>query len=331
MVAFVCSPSVFVTRQLSYKLTPTVYFFWPPMCCFNKQIMRHLVIICILAGAVSVSMAREFMCTAQVNYLKLEGSGFGFLDDLEQQIEEYMNNNNWTEDQFEVHELIECSMQIVFQENFTLTSFRAQLVLTSTRPIYGTMAKTPLLQISDETWDFSYAQGSPLVFEVERFDQLTSVLDYYAYLMLGYDYDSFSEFGGEEHFQQAKRIQQLASSSNAAGWSTVDIDGRARIVDQMTNPRMRPLRQAYYQYHIEALDLFILDQGSARTKVLEVLQTMSDLYEDQARQYVLDIFFSTKHKELVGIFEDSDERGEAFDLLSDADPARLTSYNVLLE
>ena len=293
--------------------------------------MRHTVFLFILAGFVSVSVAREFRCTAQINYRQLEGSGFSFLDDLEEQVEEYMNNNNWTEDQFKLHELIDCSIQIVFQENFTLTSFRAQLILNSTRPIYGTVAKTPLLQISDEEWNFSYSQGTPLVFEIERFDGLTSVLDYYAYLMLGYDYDSFSEYGGEQHFQTAKRIQQLGVASNAAGWSTIDVDGRARIVDQMTSPRMRPLRQVYYQYHIEALDLFTLDQEAARAKVLEILQTMTDLYEDQSRQYVFDIFFGTKYKELVGIFQDSEESGQAYDFLADADPSRLSSYNTLIE
>ncbi len=293
--------------------------------------MRTLIFICILAGITSSSMASEFRCTAQVNYRQLEGSNFSFLDDLEEQVEEYMNDNNWTEDQFELHELIECSIQIVIQENFTLTSFRAQLILNSTRPIYGTMAKTPLLQISDNAWDFSYSQGTPLVFEIERFDGLTTVLDYYAYLMLGYDYDSFSEFGGEQHFQRAKRIQQLAVTNNAVGWSTINIEGRARIVDQMTSPGMRPLRQVYYQYHIEALDLFTLDQESARGKMLEVLQMMSDLYDDQSRQYVFDIFFSTKYNELIGIFLDSEEQGAAYDLLSDADPSRLSSYNRLIE
>lgn len=242
-----------------------------------------------------------------------------------------MNNNNWTEDQFELHELIECSIQIVIQENYTLTSFRAQLILNSTRPIYGTMAKTPLLQISDDTWNFSYSQGTPLVFEVERFDGLTSVLDYYAYLMLGYDYDSFSEYGGEQHFQKAKRIQQLAVATNAAGWSTMNINGRSRIVDQMTSPRLRPLRLVYYQYHIDALDVFILDQAAAREKVMEILQIMSDLYEDQSRQYVFDIFFSTKYKELVGIFLDSEQSGQAYDVLADVDPSRLSNYNVLIE
>lgn len=293
--------------------------------------MRRTILICILAALVSTAMAREFRCSAQVNYRQLQGSNFTFLEDLEQQVEDYMNNNNWTEDQFEAHELIECSIQIVIQENFTLTSFRAQLILNSTRPIYGTMAKTSLLQIRDEAWDFNYSQGTPLIFEVNRFDGLTSVLDYYAYLMLGYDYDSFSEYGGEQHFQKAKQIQQLAATSNATGWSTLDIDGRARIVDQMTSPRMRPLRQVYYKYHIEALDLFILNQEDARMSTLEVLQMMSELYDDQSRQYVFDIFFSTKYLELVGIFENSEESGQAFDVLSDVDPSRLTSYNKLLE
>ncbi|MCY4159749.1 MAG: DUF4835 family protein [Bacteroidetes bacterium] len=294
--------------------------------------MRFIALFFFVVGlGFSDSMAREFQCTAQINYRQLEGSGFSFLDDLREQVEEYMNNNNWTEDRFELHELIECSIQIIFKESFTLTSFGAQMILNSTRPIYGTMAKTPVLQISDEEWTFNYSQGAPLVFEIERFDGLTSVLDYYAYLMLGYDYDSFSEYGGEQHFQTAKRIQQLAVASNAAGWSTIDVDGRAGIVDQMTSPRLRPLRQVYYQYHIEALDLFTLDQNAAREKVLEILQTMTELYQDQSRQYVFDIFFGTKYKELVGIFEDSDESGQAYDFLADVDPSRLSSYNALIE
>jgi len=293
--------------------------------------MRRILFIFILTGLVSPTEAREFQCTAQINYRQLEGSGFSFLDDLKDQIEDYLNNNNWTEDRFEPHELIDCSVQIIFQENFTLTSFRAQLILNSTRPIYGTMARTPLLQISDSEWNFNYSQGTPLIFEIERFDALTTVLDYYAYLMLGYDYDSFSEFGGEEHFQAAKRIQQLAVATNASGWSTIDVNGRARIVDQMTSPRMRPLRQVYFSYHIEALDLFTTDQDAARVKVLEVLETMSDLYEDQSRQYVFDIFFGTKNLEFVGIFEDSQERGQAYDLLADVDPSRLSTYDALIE
>ena len=275
--------------------------------------------------------AREFLCTASVNYRQLEGSGFEFLDELKELVEDYMNNNSWTDDRFETYELILCSIQIVFVDNFSMTSFQAQLVLTSSRPIYGTTARTTLLQISDNQWQFNYSQGAPLIFETERFDQLTSVLDYYAYLMLGYDYDAFSELGGEAHFQKAKRIQQLASTANAVGWSTLESDGRARIIDQMTAPQYKPLREAYFKYHFNGLDHFTRDTATAREAVLEVLTILQQLYQDLTRQYVFDIFFSTKYHELVGLFDQSSVSSTAYDLLVEVDPSHLTSYNALIE
>ena len=277
------------------------------------------------------SQAREFQCIAQINYRQLEGSGFGFLDELKELVEDYMNNNTWTEDRFEPEELIECSIQIVFLESFTQTSFRARLVLTSKRPIYGTTAKTTLLQISDEHWEFSFSQGTPLIFEVERYDALTSVLDYYAYLMLAYDYESFSEMGGEAHFQQAKRVQQLATTANAPGWSTLDREGRFRIVDQMTDARFKPFREAYFKYHFQGLDHFTTQTEAARSVVLEVLTTIQEIYDELSRQYVFDIFFTTKYVELVGVFEESEESGAAYNVLSKVDSGRLTRYNELIE
>ena len=292
---------------------------------------RFLLTTVFFLLAVQQVQAREFLCSAAVNYRQLEGSGFEFLDELKDLVEDYMNNNSWTDDQFETYELIECSIQIVFVDNFSMTSFQAQLILTSSRPIYGTTARTTLLQISDNQWQFNFAQGTPLIFETERFDQLTSVLDYYAYLMLGYDYDTFSELGGEAHFQKAKRIQQLATSANAIGWSTLENDGRARIIDQMTAPQYKLLREAYFKYHFEGLDHFTKDVDAARQAVLEVLSTMRDLYQELSRQYVFDIFFSTKYHELVGLFEASSVSSEAYDLLVDVDPSHLTSYNALIE
>ncbi|MDE2731644.1 MAG: DUF4835 family protein [Bacteroidota bacterium] len=292
---------------------------------------KSLVIAAVLLLAVPQTQAREFLCTAAINYRQLEGSGFEFLDELKDLVEDYMNNNSWTDDRFETYELIACSIQIVFVESFTMTSFQAQLILTSSRPIYGTTARSTLLQISDNQWQFDFAQGTPLIFETERFDQLTSVLDYYAYLMLGYDYDTFSELGGEVHFQKAKRIQQLATTANAIGWSTLESDGRARIIDQMTAPQYKPLREAYFRYHFEGLDHFTRDASAARQAVLDVLTTMQELYQELSSQYVFDIFFSTKFHELVGLFEESDVSSAAYDLLVDVDPSHLTSYNALIE
>ncbi len=291
-----------------------------------------IALLVLLAGlARPDAAAREFQCTVQVNYRQLEGSGFEFLNDLDEFVENYMNKNNWTNDRFELEELIECSMTIAFLEAFTQTSFRAQLVLTSTRPIYGTTAKTTVLQISDNLWEFSFAQGTPLIFEIERYDALTSVLDYYAYLMLGYDYDTFSELGGEEYFQKARRIMQLATAANGAGWSTMNLDSRTHLVDQMTGPRFKPLREAYFEYHFFGLDHFTRDADAARKAVLAVLATMQELYDDLSRQYVFDIFFSTKYQELTSVFEQSDQSSQAYALLASVDPAHLTTYDQLVQ
>ena len=292
---------------------------------------RLAAVLLILAGCTVDAHAREFRCTVEVNYRQLQGSSFTHLGELKELIEDYLNNNNWTTDRFQQEEWIECSMQLVFLESRTLTSFRAQLVLTSNRPIYGTSAKTTVLQINDDQWEFSYARGTPLVFETERYDPLASVLDFYAYLMLGYDYDTFSELGGEVHFQKAKRIQQLADSKNGAGWSALNRDPRGELADQLTGPRFKPMRQAYFQYHFYGLDHFTTDVDQARSAVLKVLVAMEELYEDLARQYVFDIFFSTKYKELAAIFEESDVSSRAFSVLTEVDPAHLTSYNLLVE
>ena len=277
------------------------------------------------------ALAREFQCGVQLNYRQLEGSGFEFLDDLRPLVEDYMNKNNFTDDRYEYHELIECSMQIIFTEAFTQTTFRAQLVITSTRPIYGTRAKTTVMQISDDQWEFAFAQGTPLVFETERYNHLTSVLDYWAYVMLGYDYDSFSEFGGEEHWQKARRIQQLGQTGNGAGWNSLDLDSRSQIVDQMTDARFRPLREAYFTYHFYGLDHFTNDVDAARQSVLQVLNTLQTLYDNLARQYVFDIFFSTKYQELASVFEQSDESTAAYALLAEVDPSRISTYDKLIQ
>jgi len=296
-----------------------------------KTVLKFGLVVVLLVGLGREAHAREFLCTVQINYRQLEGSGFDFLNDLADLVQDYINENRWTDDRFSPEERIECSIQIILHEAFTQTTFRAQLILSSRRPIYGTMAKTTLLQISDERWEFAFAQGTPLVFETERYNALTSVLDYYVYIMLGYDYDTFSELGGEEHFQKARRIQQIASTANGAGWSGLDSDSRTRLADQMTDPRFRALREAYFEYHFYGLDHFTKEPDEARQAIIGVLTTMRDLYNDLARQYVFDIFFSTKYQELALAFERSDASSRAYALLAEVDPSHLSTYDSLVQ
>jgi hypothetical protein len=212
----------------------------------------------------------------------------------------------------------------------TLTQFRARVIVLGQRPIYGTQSQTTTIQISDENWTFDYAQGTPLIRDPERFDPLTSLLDFYAYMLLGYDYDSFSELGGTPHFERARRITEIAQT--APGWSDMASDrSRTELVRQVLDPRFETLRRAYYQYHLRGLDRFLVDPEAARANLLEALVNVELLFEQLNRQYLLDLFFATKANEMVGIFERSDFQDEAYQLLSAIDPSNLSTYERLLE
>jgi len=305
------------------------------MIRLQRYLVRLSRVACLLLAVAAWApgaQAQELSCRVSINFRQLGGSSFTYLNELRQLIGEYINRNTWTEDRFLPEERIECSMQIIFQEAITLTSFRAQIILTSRRPIYGTSQNTNVLQLNDENWQFDFSQGTPLVFETERYNAMTSVLDFYAYIMLGYDYDTFSELGGQEHFQKARRILELAQARGAIGWDALGGDrGRADLINQLLDSRFEPLRRAYFAYHFYGLDHFISDTQNARLAVFDVLGTMQALDLDLSRQYTIDLFFSTKFQELTAIFEQSQLSAQAYGILIEVDPSHLTQYNSLVE
>ncbi len=277
--------------------------------------------------------AQEFNCVVSLNYSTLTGSDFGFLEDLELRMEEYVNDRSWTEDTFREDERIDCTMDVIVLEAVSLTSFNARLVVATRRPIYNTMQHSTVVQFSDESWQFRYAQGQPLVFNLEQYDPLTSVIDFYAYMMLGYDYDTFSELGGTSHFEMARRIAERAQSASGQGWLELGSTdpGRGNLITQVLDPRMRPLRKAYFDYHFAGLDRFLIDPDMARNAILQVLSDLDVLYEDVSRQHALDLFFLAKYTELAAVFEGWQESNQAYDYLTLLDPAHTSVYGALLE
>ena len=277
------------------------------------------------------SEAQEFNCSVSVDYRQLSGSDFTFLEQLDLQIEEYINKQTWTEDRYLPHERIDCAVQVIFQEALSLTSFSARLIIASRRPTYNTTHSAVVVQFNDDSFQFNYAQGQPIVFNLEQYDPLASVLDYYAYVMLGYDYDTFSELGGTPYFEQARRIAERASSQSAPGWSQIGSDrGRMNLITQILDPRFRPLRLAYYNYYLNGLDRFVTETDASRTAVLAVLEDLRELFDDVSRQYALDLFFSARYTELASIFEQSSRSAAAYDLLTELDPAHTSDYQKLV-
>lgn len=297
--------------------------------------MPRFLSLCVLFVVLSASpaaLAQELDCDVSVDYSLLTLERFTYLQEFETDVEEYLNEHNWTEDQFLEHERIDCSVTISFTENTGGDAFRTNLVVVSRRPIYGTVQSSTVVRFNDEDWSFSYTQGTPLIHDPNGVDAITSVLDYYAFLILGYDYDTFSELGGTPYFERARAIAEKARSMGGTGWSEVGSDrGRIDLVSQLLDPRFRPLRRAYFTYHYEGLDRFVTDTEEARGAVLGVLQSIESLYEQLSRQYAVDLFFSAKSTELAAIFEESEVGGEAFAVLTNVDPSNSSVYQRLLQ
>lgn len=276
--------------------------------------------------------AQELLCDVSVDFSQVSGSDYDYLEGLERLTREYVNDRRWTEDQFEDQERILCSFDVIIEEATALTEFRARLVVSSVRPIYGTMQNTRVMQVSDREWEFAYAQGAALTFDLDTFDAYTSVIDFYAYLVLGYDYDTFSPMGGTPHFERARRIARLGESANAEGWSSI---GTARtrtdLVTQLLDGRLEPLRRAYFTYHYRGLDHFVQEPEEARRAALDVLSALDELASDVSRQYALDLFFNTKSRELAALFTGAPNDNQAYAILSRVDPSNLSDYNPLVE
>jgi len=294
-----------------------------------RRFLAFLLLLC-LAGAAS---AQELNCRVTVNTSALSGNEFSFLNDLRNEIEQYLNNRSWTDDRFEEFERIDCSVSITFTEAQGLDRFNAQIVVGSRRPIYATQQSTTVFQVVDSNWEFQYNRGQPLIYDPNRFDPLTSLLDFYALMILGYDYDTFSELGGTRFFQRAREISELAQAQGGPGWVSLgDDQTRTALVRQLLGPRYEPLRRAYFLYHLGTLDRFTRDYEAAWETGYSAIEGIYDLFLDVSRKYATDIFFATKSSELTDLFsEASDVRTQLYAMLIEMDPARSSDYDRLLD
>lgn len=292
----------------------------------------YIVVLLVTAFVVSPSVGQELDCRVQVDRSQLSGSQFSFLDDLEQSVQEYLSTRRWTDDEYRQHEQISCSMQIIITESVSLSEFKAQIIVTSRRPIYGTAQSTVVLRVNDSSWRFDYSRGKSLRFDLNRYGSLTSVLDFYAYLILGYDYDTFSELGGAPYFEKARTIANQAEDTGDPGWSSIGADqNRAKLISNLLNQRHQALRKVYYTYHRNALDQFVEETTTARNTALDVLEQLRSLNQKLSGSYALDLFFSTKYEELTALFLNSDLSSQAHGLLTQIDPSHSSEYGNLVE
>lgn len=300
--------------------------------CFSKWwCSLMLCFFCLLSPRQAVS--QEINADVTVDRSQINNTSLGFLDNLSDEIETYINEYPWTDTNFRTEERVRVDLQITLLSADDNFNFDAQVIFRSRRPIYNTTRETVLFFYNEEHWSFSYTPNRSMIHDELQFNELTSFLDFYAYLMLGYDFDSFEKLGGTPYFTKAQNIVSQARSAPSGGWERGGINrrNRAQLVTDLLNPNYEGLRLAIYQYHRQGLDRFVDNPEEARQQVLEALTKIQDAKRATSSNLLFNTFFNTKYREISSIFEDAapEVRLEAFNLLADIDQSHLSEYRKL--
>lgn len=303
--------------------------------CNKIQKLKSFLVITFLLGLIlpDWAEAQEFNCEVTINSRQISGSAYEYVSELEGELENYINRNRWTDDRFEEHERIRCQIQIVLTSVDEQFNYTAETIFSVRRPIYNTIQESAALVLSDNNWAFGYPRNKNLVFDELQFDDLTSLIDFYMYVILGYDYDSFAELGGSEFYREAQDIFELGRNSGASGWGRSIGAQRNKngLISDLTNPNYQPLREAYYRYHRYGLDQFTLNSQQSIREIIDALSIMEETKRRTSNNYLFDIFFDTKYTEIVAMLQAADvqTRLEAYNLLRDVDPSHSSSYERL--
>lgn len=305
---------------------------------FRTALFWHVGVAAILLGFAGLLpghfvYGQEINANVTINDSKISSSSTQHVSDLPEQIETYINSYDWIDDSFQEFERIQCNITVTLLSVDDNHNFDANIVLSIKRPIYNTLQQTPILVISDNNWSFQYPPNSTFTHDKMQYDGIASLLDFYSYLILGLDYDTFSELGGSNHYQEARNILEIARAANAPGWSQNSGSGknRYRLIDALTSPSYQNYRKGLYQYHRLGLDQFLEDPEKARQQVLTALENIREARRSTTRNYLFDMLFSTKYKEMVSIFIDAevDTRLEAYELLTSTDQSHSSEYEKL--
>ncbi len=248
--------------------------------------------------------AQELRADVNVNFSQVQTSNTQIFSTLEKSLREFINNTKWTQKTYKAQEKIECSFTIVIMERPSTNEFKATLTIQSRRPIYNSNYFSPVLNIQDPNFTFKYSEFETLVFNPRRFSgkNLTDVMGYYVYLILGYDSDTFQLNGGTEYFNTADKIVDAAVNQGFGGWDAFDgLKSRATLIGDILKPQNNTLRNIYYNYHINGLDKFYTQELYAKNNIANNLLKLKQ-YQNRTLFYPLEIFVFAKKEEIASLF-----------------------------
>jgi hypothetical protein len=299
---------------------------------YNRFI--KLLLLFLLTLIPGIINSQELNCNVQVSAQKVQGSNRQVFENMQRDIYEFMNNTVWSNHVYSYAERIDCNILININDQISADEFNGTIQVQLRRPIFNTTYNSTVLNFIDNNFRFRYVEFQPLEFDPSTHrSSLVSVLAYYAYIILGFDYDSFSPKGGTDFFRIAEKIVTNAQNAAEPGWKPYDGSrnrNRYWLVKNILDDEYSEIRQFIYDYNINGLDRMESRTSEARTNMVESLRLVQDVYRRKPDpfMYLIQVIVDAKSDELVNIFSESfpEEKSRIVQILTEIDPANKTKY-----
>ena len=273
--------------------------------------------------------ATELNCEVDVNSDKITNGSKDIFGELKQAITDYMNTTKWTNATFGTNEKIYCKLLLTLSSWDDATGvMKGDLQIQSQRPVFNSTYTTALINFRDTKVDFTYEPGQQLIFsEMEMEDNLTAILNFWAYMIIAMDFDSFELNGGDPYYERAAQIVRLAQSSGESGWKAFeDNANRSAVLSAFTDTQTAPIRQMLYDYHRMGLDQMVVTVDKGRSTITHTLENLGKIYQVAPMSVCLTMFKDAKLDELINIYSKANttEKESVYEMLYQVYPSETT-------
>jgi hypothetical protein len=297
------------------------------------RLNKYYIIVFLLLFP-GIIKSQELNCNIQVSAQRIQGSNRQVFENMQRDVYEFMNNTVWTNNIYKYAERIDCNILINLNEQLSADEFRGTIQIQLSRPVFNTTYNSTMLNFIDNSFQFRYVEFTPLEFDPSTHrSNLVSVLAYYTYIILGFDYDSFSPLGGSEFFQIAEKIVSNAQNAPEPGWKPYDASrnrNRYWLIKNILNKEYEGIRRFVYEFNVLGLDRMESKTAEARTSMVESLRLLQEVYRKKPDpfMYYLQVVMESKTDELINIFSEAfpEEKSRVVQILTEIDPSNKSKY-----
>ncbi len=297
------------------------------------RFLKYYILI-LLVSIPGIIRSQELNCNVQISAQRIQGSNREVFQSMQRDIYDFMNNTVWTNYVYSYAERIDCNILINLTDQMSADEFKGTIQIQVSRPAFNTTYNSTMLNFVDNNFQFRYVEFQPLEFDpTTHRSNLISVLAYYAYVIIGFDSDSFSRLGGTEAYQMAEKIVSNAQNAPEPGWKPYDGSrnrNRYWLVKNLLNKEYEEVRQFLYEYYINGLDKMESKNSEARINIAESLKLVQDVYRRKPDpfMYLLQIVMDAKSDEIINIFSEAfpEEKSRVVQIMTEIDPANKAKY-----